>query len=92
MNGSTPGTRSGRRMLREAPPPGVLMTAVRSAAGFAKTLPGRVEVDDVGPDDQHVDRQAAARVDDAAEVPAAEQRLGDAGVAPYLRPWPYGIE
>ena len=33
MNGSTPGTRSGRRTLREAPPPGVLITATRPAAG-----------------------------------------------------------
>ena len=47
MNGSTPGTRSGRRMLRDAPPPGVLMTAVRSAAGLFEHVPGAVDVDDV---------------------------------------------
>ena len=39
MNGSTPGIRSGRRTLREAPPPGTLMIAVRPAAGLAKMLP-----------------------------------------------------
>ena len=74
MNGSTPGTRSGRRTLRDAPPPGVLMIATRSAAGFAKMLPARVAIDDVRTDDLHLDRHAAARVDDAADVPAAEQR------------------
>ena len=74
MNGSTPGTRSGRRTLRVAPPPGVLMIAMRSAAGCAKMLPGRVTIDDVRPHDLHRHRQAAARVDDAADLPAAEQR------------------
>ena len=88
MNGSTPGTRSGRRTLRELPPPGVLMTAVRSAAGLLKTLPGAVDVDDVGARDRHVDRQAAARVDDAADVPAAE-RSRDA--VPRRSARPYGI-
>src|SRR5262249_23928195 len=38
-NGSTPGTRSGRRTLRELPPPGVLISAVRPAAGLLKTVP-----------------------------------------------------
>ena len=33
------GTRSGRRWLRDEPPPGMLTTAVRSAAGLLKTLP-----------------------------------------------------
>ena len=37
-------------------------------------LPAAIAVDDVRADDEHVDRQAAARVDDAADVPAAEQR------------------
>ena len=48
---------------------------------------GRVLVDDVRADDLHRHRQAAARVDDAADVPAAEQRVGqDAAVAAVLAP------
>ena len=39
MNGLTPGTRSGRLVAREDPPPGVLMTAVRSAAALDQTAP-----------------------------------------------------
>src|SRR3954451_8634644 len=37
--GLTPGTRLGRRTPREAPPPGVLMTAVQVAHGLLTTLP-----------------------------------------------------
>jgi hypothetical protein len=37
--GFTPGTRSGRRTLRDEPPRGVLMIAARSAAGLAKMFP-----------------------------------------------------
>ena len=93
MNGSTPGTRSGRRVLREAPPPGVLMTATRSAAALFQTLPRAVHVDDVVAGDQHRDRQAAARVEDRADVPAAEQRLVPApALDRYLRPRPIGSE
>ena len=50
------------------------MMAARSAAGLAKMLPGRVAIDDVGSDDLHRHREPAARVDDAADLPAAEQR------------------
>src|SRR6476660_1473040 len=39
INGLTPGTRLGRRTFREAPPPGVLTTAVRSAAWVRNTVP-----------------------------------------------------
>ena len=43
--GSTPGTRSGRRTLRDAPPPGVLMTAMqrrrRARAAGARPCRGR---------------------------------------------------
>ena len=66
----------GPATLREAPPPGVLMTAVRPAAGLCEELPAAVHVDDVRPGDQHRHRQAAARVDDAADVPAAAVQHG----------------
>src|SRR5262249_39352123 len=39
MNGSTPGTTSGRRVARDAPPAGTLMTAVRPAAALVQTAP-----------------------------------------------------
>ena len=75
MYGSTPGTRSGRRLRRESPPPGVLITAVRPAAAMLEVVPGGVvAIDDVVAGDQHFDRQAAARVGDAADRPAALQR------------------
>ena len=74
MNGSTPGIRSGRRVAREAPPPGVLMTAVRSAAALFQTMPAAVHVDDVVARDEHRNRQTAARVGDAADRPSALER------------------
>ena len=74
-NGSTPGTRSGRRTLRELPPPGVLMTAVRPAAGSAVEDARRVHVDDVRARDLHGDRQAAAHVDDACPLPNRQAAL-----------------
>ena len=76
MNGSTPGTRSGRRMLRELPPPGVLIDrhAIRRRVG--EDVAGGVDDRRCrGRVIEHVDRQAAARVDDAADVPPAEHRL-----------------
>ena len=62
--GSTPGTRSGRCVPRLLPP-GMFVTVAPST------------VDGVGPVDGHVNRHAAARVDDAADAPAAGQRAAE---------------
>ena len=54
---------------------------------------GRVAIEDVRPGHEHVDRHAAARVDDATHVPATEHRLREAArIAPNFRPSPKGSE
>ena len=84
INGLAPGIRSGRRTLRELPPPGVLITAVPPAAGLPK-MPAASTYKDVRAGYLHGDRESAARIQDRSNVPSSQQEFADTGESPAPR-------